>query len=138
MSGPTGLDTGFFLALSREDPLALTVFGEPGELVVSALSLYELQKKLREAGDARWREVLADLAKTASVAPVTGACAVRAGELTFEFGLPGGAALILASFMEAGCRRVYTTDLRLARAAPPGIEIIALSLEQRSGAKEHA
>ncbi len=131
MNGPTGLDTGFFLALSRGDPLALSIFQGPGELVVSALSLYELQKKLREAGNARWLEILDDLARSVRVVPVTAKTALSAGELAREYGLPAGAAMILASFLEAGCETAYTADKRLARAAPPGIEIIAMNLEAR-------
>jgi len=122
-----GLDTGFFLALSQGDPFALDVFQGPADLAVSALALYELNRKLRESGNPRWREMLADLMRAVFVAPVTAEAALRAGDLAVEFGLPSGAALILATFMEAGCRTVYTTDRRLARAAPPGIEIIVLN-----------
>jgi len=127
MSGLVGVDTGFFLALSQRDPAALALFEGPAELVTSVLVLYELQKKLRESGQPRWRETLADLERATSVLPITAAIALKAGETAHENGLPAGAALILGSLLEAGCKTIYTTDKHLKGLNLPGVAIIGLS-----------
>ncbi len=126
MAGLIGVDTGFFLALSRKDRIALDLYEGPAELVTSVLVLYELQKKLRESGQPRWREAIADLERVASVIPLTSEIALKAGEIAHDNALPAGAALILASLLEAGCKSVYTTDNHLKRLALRGVEIIGL------------
>lgn len=126
MSGLVGVDTGFFLALSRGDQAALALFEGPAELVTSVLVLYELQKKLRESGQPRWREALCDLGRVASVIPITADIALKAGEIAQENALPAGAALILGSLLDAGCKTIYTTDNHLKRLDLQGVEIIGL------------
>ncbi len=126
MSGLIGVDTGFFLALSQKDKTALALFESPAELVTSVLVLYELQKKLREGDRPRWREALADLERVACVIPLTSGVALKAGEIAHDNALPAGAALIIASLLDTGCRTIYTTDNHLKRLELRGVEIIGL------------
>lgn len=126
MSGLIGVDTGFFLALSQKDKTALALFESPAELVTSVLVLYELQKKLREGDRPRWREALADLERAVRVMPITIDTALKAGEIAHDNALPAGAALILGSLLDAGCKTIYTTDKHLKRLELRGVEIIGL------------
>ncbi|HWR73608.1 MAG TPA: PIN domain-containing protein [Nitrospirota bacterium] len=121
-----GVDTGFFFALEEQHPLALKVW-EEREIVTSVIVLYEIEKKLLGGRLSRWPTIMADLRLAVSAIPLGEDSARLAARLSHKFGLPGLDSLILATLLDAGVRRVYTTDAHFELYKAKGVEIINLA-----------
>lgn len=124
----TGVDTGFFFALGKEDPVAMSIW-DNREIVTSVIVLYELQKKLLQRKFEDWRTILEDIKKAVSVIPITTDIALKAGHIAHTTGMPGLDVLILSSLLEAGCKEVYTTDAHFELYHGKGVRIINLGKE---------
>ena len=123
---PTGLDTGFFFALQDKNPVALRVWQEH-ELATSVIVLYELQKKLLKGEFKKWLSIIRDIAEAVVVSPVNQETALKASHIGHGTGMPGLDALILSSFLEAGCIEIYTMDSHFELHQKRGIKMINLS-----------
>ena len=123
---PTGLDTGFFFALQDKNPVALRVWQEH-ELATSVIVLYELQKKLLKGEFKKWLSIIRDIAEAVVVSPVNQETALKASHIGHGTGMPGLDALILSSFLEAGCSEIYTMDSHFELYRKRGIKMINLS-----------
>jgi predicted nucleic acid-binding protein len=121
----TGVDTGFFFTLEREDPIALSIWNNR-EIVTSVIVLYELQNKLLKRKFEGWRTIIDDIKKAIDVVPLTIDMALRAGHIAHTTKMPGLDALILSSLLEAGCKEVYTTDSHFELYREKGAKIIRL------------
>jgi len=119
----TGVDTGFFFELEKEDPIAISIW-DNREIVTSAIVLYEIQKKLLQNRFDKWKAIIDDIKKAIVVVPVTIEMALRAGWIAYETKMPGLDALILSSFLETGCKEIYTTDSHFELYHEKGVEII--------------
>lgn len=128
----TGLDTGFFVRLLQQREEAWQVWdgiarGE-ADGAISCITLYELEKQgLKGAVSRRAAETLAaELPWVCTVVWVDGPELLRdAARVAHGNGLSMADALILASLIEVGVDRVYTTDEDLTRyRAGPDIVLI--------------
>jgi len=121
----TGIDTSFFFALAAGCPLAVEAW-EGRDLLTSALCFYELNKKRLKGGLKAWPAALEDIAKAVEVAPLTAAAAIQGGRIAHGTGMPAFDALILATFLEAGCDEVLTLDHHFKMFAKKGLAITLL------------
>lgn len=120
-----GIDTSFFFALAAGDTRAVEAW-ESRDLLTSALCFYELSKK-RLKGDLKdWPAALEDIAKAVEVAPLTAAAGILGGRIAHGTGMPAFDALILATFLEAGCSEVLTLDHHFRLFAKKGLTITLL------------
>lgn len=120
-----GIDTSFFFALAAGDPLAVSAW-ETRDLLTSALCFYELRKTQLKGDLKAWPSALDDIAKAVEVAPLTAAIAARGGQIAHGTGMPAFDALILATFLEAGCEEVLTLDHHFKLFAKKGLSITLL------------
>jgi predicted nucleic acid-binding protein len=121
----TGVDTSFFFALEEANELASEIWQER-DIVVSAITIYELQKKLL-AGNLQYPAIIEDIKKSSAIIPITEEVASRAGHIAHGTGMPGLDALIVSSFLQAGCEEIYTTDAHLGLYKKKGVKVIYLN-----------
>jgi predicted nucleic acid-binding protein len=121
----TGVDTSFFFALEEANELASEIWQER-DIVVSAITIYELQKKLL-AGNLRYPAIIEDLRKSSTIVTITEEVASRAGHIAHGTGMPGLDALIVSSFLHAGCEEIYTKDAHFGLYKKKGIRIVYLN-----------
>lgn len=121
----TGIDTGFFFALEEENPITVEIWNNR-EIVTSVIVLYELQRKLLQRRFEGWKTVIEDTKKAVSLIPLTVDTALRAGHIAHATGMPGLDVLILSSFLEAGCKEIYTTDSHFELYRGRGVKIFNL------------
>ena len=124
----TGVDTGFFFALEKEHPVAMSIWGER-EIVTSTIVLYEMQKKLLQRKFEGWKTIIEDIKKSVSVIPITIDIALKASFLAHTTGMPGLDVLILSSLLDAGCKEIYSTDSHFELYQGKGVRIINLGKE---------
>jgi len=129
-----GLDTGIFYLLATEHPQAGEIFEEVNakriRACVSCLCLYELTKL-------RHRGVIKSTTADALLEQIPEACDIlwldTPAVITHAAGISHGNniamtdALILASYLDAGCDAVYTVDPDFARYGGSEIDIVVLS-----------
>ncbi len=127
-----GLDTGFFVKLFRNNPLAEKIYEEilGGELVgvVCVITLFELKKlALKGVLDREAYELLERSWKILfQVEPVTAELALEAAALSHGTGLPAADALIYTTCRRAGCTEFYTTDSDFEAVSDKRMRIIRL------------
>ncbi|MGQ9625370.1 MAG: type II toxin-antitoxin system VapC family toxin [Anaerolineae bacterium] len=112
-----GADTGFFIRMVNGLPRAIELWEQlkrgEHDLIVSTLSANELLTHfIRRGIPAKGEEVLEriHLLPTAEIVPVSLEIAVRSARYRVGLGLPTVDAVILATFLEAGCHLLLTTD----------------------------
>lgn len=110
-----GLDTGFFIALMKGDGGARDLWASLSEgdrlPVVSLLSLGELLYLAYRIGSPETgRELVEGIDRSARVMPVDRRVVEKAASLKAGRGIPYVDAMILATFMIAGCVEIHTTD----------------------------
>lgn len=120
-----GADTGFFYRIKEGDKTALRVFQEC-DVVVSILTIFELQRQSLKTNMLEWDEAIALLEKSTIVVDVTKEIAKRAANIAHGAGIPAIDSLILSTFLIAGCARIFTTDAHFELYQRKGIEIINL------------
>ena len=128
-----GFDTGFFVRLIVRDPKAVKIWKKviSGEVhgVTSCLTLFEISRL-------SVRGVLKKEKAKSMIEIIPAACSTvwlseagllkKAAALSVGAGLPSLDALILASLLEAGVERIYTTDRDFETYNKKGVEIINL------------
>lgn len=135
MAGIVGVDTGFFIALSKGEAEAAALFESAG-LTASALVLFELRRKLSKDGTPGAVRIIRDVCASMEIAPVTADAALRAGELVESHAVPSTTALVMATYLHVGCAKVYTTDRHFLRLADLGPEIIGLQALSQGNASD--
>jgi predicted nucleic acid-binding protein len=129
-----GLDTGIFYLLATEHPQAREIFEEVNakriRACVSCLCLYELTKL-------RHRGVIKSTTADALLAQIPEACDVlwldapavitHAAGISHRNNIAMADALILASYLDAGCNAVYTVDPDFARCEGSEVDIVVVS-----------
>jgi predicted nucleic acid-binding protein len=121
-----GVDTGFFFALEEKNPIALKVWEEQ-EIITSVIVIYEIEKKLLQGHLKEWPTIIEDFIIAVPPIILTEDIARKAAHLGHKYGLPGLDALILASFLDAKVKHVYTTDSHFELCKEKELEIINLS-----------
>jgi predicted nucleic acid-binding protein len=122
----TGIDTSYFYALANGNAIAVEAW-ESRELLTSALCFYELQKKLLKGDWRAWPTALEDIAKAVEVVPLTITTALKGGQLAHGTGMPAFDALIVSSFIEAGCAEILTMDRHFTLFSKKKLKITLLS-----------
>ncbi|NOY68181.1 MAG: type II toxin-antitoxin system VapC family toxin [Deltaproteobacteria bacterium] len=126
----TGVDTGFFFLLEEQNSTAVDVW-KNGNIITSAVVVYELQKKLLQG---RLKELavtlIEDIRRSVNIISLNAEISLFAAHLAHETHMPGLDALILSSLLDAGCRQIYTTDQHFELYKKEGIEIINLKTGQ--------
>jgi len=110
-----GLDTGFFVGLMKGDAKPLTAWAslaDAGALpVVSMLTIGELLSIAYRIGEPeKGREMVESIDRSARVIPVDRPIVEKAASLKAGRGIAYVDAMILATFMIAGCSEIHTTD----------------------------
>jgi predicted nucleic acid-binding protein len=112
-----GLDTGFFVELVRGNKQALDVFNQIGEgeeeACISCLTLYEL-KKLSLRGSIPLEAGTTLINNIMSFCSVSWLDELQTHELaagfSYDLGIPGIDALIIAGLVTSNADKIYTTD----------------------------
>ena len=112
-----GTDTGFFVAYANGHPRALTIWQEllNGEhtLVASTLTVHEILVYFLRRGQVPLGEEWVALLQEADhiqVIPVSVEIAARSARHRHSLGLPSVDSILLATFLEAQCEGMITTD----------------------------
>ncbi len=120
-----GLDTGFLYALRDGNSMATELWKSNNVVpVTSVIVVYELQRKSLK-GELSLKLVDA-FVEAVHVVDINIKIAKRAAGLTHGTGLPMADALILASLLEVGCKRIYTKDSHFLLYRKKGIDIVML------------
>ena len=126
----TGFDTGFFVELLRGNPRATEVWEslveDEIEAVVSCLCLFELRRLGLKGTIRKVEALLESISEACVVAWLTPQSLSMAAKLSHGIGIPAMDALILASLLHVGCKRIYTTDKHLEMYSKKGIKIVNL------------
>jgi predicted nucleic acid-binding protein len=130
----TGLDTGVFVRLAAEDPVAVGLWDEAAagkrEGVVSALTLLEIDRLgLRGALSSSFAsEALRTIPEVCEVVWIGSPELLRtAAKLGQGHALSLVDSLILASLLARDCSEIYTTDSDLARYRRKGLQVVRLA-----------
>jgi len=118
----TGIDTGFFYALGEKKAETLQIWKKE-QLVVSVITVYELEKAFLKGAFPYWSRFLERLKEACMIVPVNLETALRASHISQGTGIPGLDALILASLLETGCKKILTRDPHFLEYKKKGIEI---------------
>jgi len=128
-----GLDTGFFVALLRDEPVPRKIWKQviEGDLDASCscLTFFELERLgLRGAVDKK--------ATTLLLRAIPALCKViwldvpeplvESARLSHTHGIPSLDALILGGLLHVGAKKVYTTDSDLGKLKRRGVKVINL------------
>lgn len=110
-----GIDTGFFVGLMRGDSKPIEFWASLVDSdtlpVISMLTLGELLYISFRIGQSdKGKELVDSIDKSARVVPVDRPIVEKAASLKAGRGIPYIDAIILATFMLAGCREIHTTD----------------------------
>ena len=109
-----GLDTGYFMAMIKGHSKALTLWDKLQKSkipVVSVLTLDELAYLYYRMGEPEKGQRLVENIKIlAIIKSVDENIAIRAASLKHELAIPFIDAIIMATFLEAGCKEIHTTD----------------------------
>jgi len=110
-----GLDTGYFMAMIKGHSKALTLWDKLQRKskipVVSVLTLGELAYLYYRIGEPEKGQRLVENIKIlAIIKSVDENIAIRAASLKHGLAIPFIDALIMATFLEAGCKEIHTTD----------------------------
>jgi predicted nucleic acid-binding protein len=120
----TGVDTGFFFALREGHPMAVQVLQDE-DLAVSVLTHFELKRIALRRG-IPWKDIGGPLSRSSTLLEVSVEASDEAARISHGTGMPALDALILASLVGAGCRKVYTRDEHFMRYRRRDVEIILL------------
>ena len=121
-----GIDTGFFYALEEKKAEALQIW-EKEQLIVSVITVYELEKSFLKGAFPYWLRFSERLEEACTIVPVNLESAMMASHISQGTGIPGLDALILASLLETGCKKILTRDPHFLRYKKKGIQIILLA-----------
>ena len=110
-----GLDTGYFMAMIKGHSKALILWDKLQKKskipVVSVLTLGELAYLYYRMGEPEKGQRLVENIKIlAIIKSVDENIAIRAASLKHGLAIPFIDALIMATFLEAGCEEIHTTD----------------------------
>ncbi len=112
-----GADTGFFIQLKNEHPIALAIWNqvvdETLKLMVSTVSINELLVHYYRRGkSSEARELLAQMKILGNIhfVPVTEEIAEKSAGYRHALNLHTVDSLILATFVLQGCEKIVTTD----------------------------
>ena len=110
-----GLDTGFFVAMMKGDKRTLLLWDnlqQQGRTsIVSVLTLCELLYIYYKIGKAETGRTLIENIKIASIVKfVDENIVTRAAGLKHGLSIPFIDALIMATFLESGCKEMHTSD----------------------------
>ncbi len=119
----TGIDTGFFYALGEKKVEALQIWKKE-QLVVSVITVYELEKTFLKGAFPDWSRFLERLKDACTIVPVNLETALMASHISQGTGIPGLDTLILASLLETGCKKILTRDPHFLRYKKREIKII--------------
>jgi predicted nucleic acid-binding protein len=122
---PIGVDTGFFFALTEQHPLAVAVWKKE-KIITSVIVLFELQRKLHQGHFKHDISLINDIEMSVEIVDITPKIAKRGARISHGNNIPAMDALILASFLEVGCKEIYTRDDHLLQYQKRDIKIINL------------
>ena len=126
-----GLDTGFFVELLLGNPTAVAVWRElvdgTAEGSVSCMSLFEIERLGLRGAISDHRTLLDGIPAVCNVHWIYNPEILSAAAgLSHGLGIPAVDSLILAAFLEAGARTVYTSDPHLETYRKKGVKIVNL------------
>lgn len=135
-----GLDTGFFVELMRGNDVAVRAWkalveGE-GLAVVSCLSLLEIERLGARDAIKHADALLEAIPAVCLIKWIhnTGLLSTAAG-LGSALDISAFDSIILASFLEEGVNRIYTTNVHLENYRKKGVEVITLRRSRGKGQK---
>ena len=118
----TGIDTGFFYALGDKKAEALQIWKKE-QLVVSVITVYELEKAFLKGAFPDWSRFLERLKEACTIVPVNLEASLGASHISQRTGIPALDALILASLLETGCKKILTKDPHFLEYKKKGLKI---------------
>ncbi len=112
-----GADTGLFVGYANAHPQALTIWQELAEglhtLIVSTLTINEILVYFYRHGDGKqaqeWLNLIQETDNIKFVS-VSIEIATRSAQYRHSLGLPTVDSIILATFLEHGCTKMFSTD----------------------------
>jgi predicted nucleic acid-binding protein len=110
-----GLDTGYFIALMRNNPGALEYWnslkGQEHTVIVSVLTLGEILYISFRTGEVERGETMVEMiSKTTTPVDVDRRIVEKSARLKAGRGMPYTDSLILATFLENDCEEIHTSD----------------------------
>jgi predicted nucleic acid-binding protein len=121
---PIGVDTGFFYLLKVQHPTAIEIWNTE-EVIASTISIYELQKHVLK-GEFKDLPLAEKIESGIVIISVNKNIAKKAAKISHTFGIHSLDSLILSSLVEAGSKKIYSTDPHFEKFKEKNIKIVRL------------